>query len=124
VAAEERQKKQARVIHARKRWRRRERVKPTRRSIHRRVGVCAVSDEGVLGGYLTGVTVSVRWTGNLPDRADVVAFGGAGVARGKMATTWSRTWRSVEVLIRLCSMDLDSSGPNLLIGAITEAIGS
>jgi hypothetical protein len=83
VAAEERQKKQARVIHARKRWRRRERVKPTRRSIHRRVEARAVSDEGVLGGDLTGVTGSVRWTGNLPDRADVVARGGAGVARGQ-----------------------------------------
>jgi hypothetical protein len=83
-----------------------------------------VSDEGILGGYLTGITGSVRWTSNLPDRADMVVRGGAGVARGKMATTWSRVWRSVEVPIRLCSMDLDSSGPDLLIGAITEAIGS
>jgi hypothetical protein len=30
----------------------------------------------------------------------------------------------VEVSIRLCLMDLDSSGPDLLIGTITEAIGS
>jgi hypothetical protein len=77
VAAEERQKKQARVIHARKRCRRREHVKPTRRSIHRRVEARAVSDEGVLGGDLTVVTGSIRWTGNLPIRADVVARGGA-----------------------------------------------
>jgi hypothetical protein len=87
VAAEERQKKQARVIHAWKRWRRRERVKPTRRSIHRRVGAHAVSDEGVLGRDLTVVTGSIRWTGNLPDQADVVARGGV----WKMCRTfWGR----------------------------------
>jgi hypothetical protein len=34
-----------------------------------------------LGEDLTGVTGSVRWTGNLLDWADVVARGGAGVAR-------------------------------------------
>jgi hypothetical protein len=82
VAAEERQKKQARVIHARKTWRRRECVKPTRRRIHRRMGVRAVSEEGVLCGDLTVVTGSIRWTENLPDRADVAARGGATVARG------------------------------------------
>jgi hypothetical protein len=68
VAAEERQKKQARVIHARKRCQRRELVKPMRRSIHRRVEAHAVSDEGVLGGDLTVVTGSIRWIGNLHDR--------------------------------------------------------
>jgi hypothetical protein len=83
VAAEERQKKQARVIHARKRWRRRERMKPTRRSIHRRVEARVVSDEGVLGGYLASVTGSVRWTCNFLDRANVVARGAAGVAHGQ-----------------------------------------
>jgi hypothetical protein len=75
MAAKEQQKKQTRVIHARKRWRRRERVKPTRRSIHRRVGAHVVSDEGVLGGDLTVVTGSIRWTGNLPNRADMAACG-------------------------------------------------
>jgi hypothetical protein len=96
VAAEEQQKKQARVIHARKRWRRRERVKPTRRSIHRRVGARAVSDEGVLGGDLTVVTGSIRWTDNLPVRADVVARGVAGAARGQMATNSRGAWWRVE----------------------------
>jgi hypothetical protein len=83
-----------------------------------------VSDGGVLGGDMTVVTGSIRWTSNLPDRADVAARDGAAVARGQMATTWSRAWRSVEVPIRLCSMDLDSSGRDLLIGTITEAFGS
>jgi hypothetical protein len=32
---------------------------------------------------MTVVTGSIRWTGNLLDRADVVARGGAGVARGQ-----------------------------------------
>jgi hypothetical protein len=60
-------------------------VKPTRKRIHRHVGARAVSDEGVLGGDLTVVTRSIRWTENLPDRADVVARGGATVARGRCA---------------------------------------
>jgi hypothetical protein len=51
-----------------------------------------VSDEGVLGGDLTVVTGSIRWTGNLPVRADVVARGGAGAARGQMATTSRGAW--------------------------------
>jgi hypothetical protein len=92
VAAEERQKKQACVIHARKRWRCRERMKPTRRSIHRRVGARVVSGEGVLGGDLTVVTGSIRWTGNLLVRADMVARVGAGAARGQMATTSRGAW--------------------------------
>jgi hypothetical protein len=41
-----------------------------------------VSYNGVLGGDMTVVTGSIRWTSNLLDRADVVARGGAGVARG------------------------------------------
>jgi hypothetical protein len=96
VAAEERQKKQVRVIHARKRCRRWERVKPTRRSIHQHVGVCAVLDEGVLGGDLTVVIGSIRWTDNLPVRVDVVARGCAGAARGQMATTSRGVWWRVE----------------------------
>ena len=55
-----------------------------------------MSDGGVLGGDLTVVTRSIRWTGNLLDRADVVACGGAGLARGQTATTsrgaWWRNW--------------------------------
>jgi hypothetical protein len=94
VAAEEWQKKQARVIQARKTWRRWERVKPTCRRIHRRMGARAVSDEGILCEDLTVVTGSIRWTENLPDRADVAARGGATVARGgawKMCRTfWGR----------------------------------
>jgi hypothetical protein len=94
VAAEERQKKQARVIHARKRCLLWERMKPTRRSIHRRVRAREVLDEGVLCGDLTVVTGSIRWTKNLPDRADVATRGGATVARGgawKMCRTfWGR----------------------------------
>jgi hypothetical protein len=35
------------------------------------------SDGGVLGGDLTVVGGSVRWTGELSDRADVVAHGGS-----------------------------------------------
>jgi hypothetical protein len=96
VAAEERQKKQARVIHAQKRWRRWECVKPTRRSIHRRVVARAVLDEGVLGGDLTVVIGSIRWTGNLPVRADVVARGGAGTACRQMATSSRGVWWRVE----------------------------
>jgi hypothetical protein len=42
-----------------------------------------VSDGGILCEDLTGVTGSVRWTGNLPDQANVVARGGVGVARGQ-----------------------------------------
>jgi hypothetical protein len=42
-----------------------------------------VFDGGVLGGNLTVVIGSVRWTGNLPDRDDVEARGGAKAARGK-----------------------------------------
>ena len=34
-----------------------------------------VSDGGVLGGDLTVVTRSIRWIGNLLDRADMVARG-------------------------------------------------
>jgi hypothetical protein len=56
-------------------------VDPTHRSFHRRVEAREVSDGGVLGGDMTVVTGSIRWTGNLPDRADVVARGDAGVAR-------------------------------------------
>ena len=41
-----------------------------------------MSDGGVLGGDLTVVTGSIRWTGNLLDRADVAARGGAAVACG------------------------------------------
>jgi hypothetical protein len=40
------------------------------------------SGGGVLGGDLTVVGGSVRWTGELSDRADVAARGGAVVARG------------------------------------------
>ena len=47
----------------------------------------AKSDGGVLGGDLTVVTGSIRWTSNLPDRADVVARRGARLARGQTATT-------------------------------------
>ena len=60
---------------------------PTRRSFHRCVGARAMSDGGVLGGDLTVVTGSIRWTGNLLDRADVAARGGAGLARGQTPTT-------------------------------------
>ena len=58
------------------------RVNLTRWSIHRRVGAHAVSDGGVLGGDLTVVIGSIRWTGNILDRADVAAHGRAAVARG------------------------------------------
>jgi hypothetical protein len=57
-------------------------VDSTRRSFHRRVEAREVSDGGVLGGDMTVVTGSIRWTGNLPDRADVAAGDGAAVARG------------------------------------------
>jgi hypothetical protein len=53
-------------------------------------------DGGVLGGDMTVVTGSIRWTGNLPDRADVAARGGAGVARGQTATTSRGVWWRVE----------------------------
>jgi hypothetical protein len=53
-----------------------------RRSFHRCVEVRSVSDGPVLGGEMTVVTGSIRWTGNLPDRADLAARGGAPVARG------------------------------------------
>jgi hypothetical protein len=46
------------------------------------------SDGGVLGGDLTVVGGSVWWTGELSDRADVAARGGAVVARGKMDRTF------------------------------------
>jgi hypothetical protein len=68
-------------------------VNPTRRSVHRRVRARAMSDWGVLGGDLTVVTGSIRWTGNLPDRADMEARGGAGAARGQMATTSRGAWK-------------------------------
>jgi hypothetical protein len=44
------------------------------------------SDGGVLGGDITVVGGSVRWTDELSDRADVAVRGGAVVARGKMDT--------------------------------------
>jgi hypothetical protein len=69
---------------------------PTRRSFHRRVEAREVSDGGVLGGDMTVVTGSIRWTGNLPNRADVVAHGGAGAACGQMATTSRDAWWRVE----------------------------
>jgi hypothetical protein len=69
------------------------RMNPTCRSINRRVEAHAVSDWGVLGGDLTVITGSIRWTGNLPDRADVAAHGGAGAARGQMATTSRGVWK-------------------------------
>ena len=47
-----------------------------------------MSDGGVLGGDLTVVTGSIRWTGNLFDRADVAVRGGAAVARGKTDRTF------------------------------------
>jgi hypothetical protein len=43
----------------------------------------ALSDGGVLGGDMTVVTGSIRCTGNLPYRADMVARGGAEAARGQ-----------------------------------------
>jgi hypothetical protein len=55
-----------------------------------------VSNGGILGRDLTVVTRSIRWTSNLPDRADVAARGGAGVARGQTATTSRGTWWRVE----------------------------
>jgi hypothetical protein len=47
---------------------------------------------GVLGRDLTVVIESIRWTGNLPNRADVAARGGAETARGQMATTSKGAW--------------------------------
>jgi hypothetical protein len=58
------------------------RVDPTRRSFHRRVEARDGSDGSVLGGDMTVVTGSIRWTGELSDRADVAARGGAVVERG------------------------------------------
>jgi hypothetical protein len=68
-------------------------VNPTRRSFYRRVGACANHDGGMLGRDMTVVTGSIRWTGNLPDQADVTACGGAGVARGQTATTSRGAWK-------------------------------
>jgi hypothetical protein len=51
-----------------------------------------ISDGGVLGGDMTVVIGSIRWTGNLPDRADVAARDGAAVARGQTATTSRGAW--------------------------------
>jgi hypothetical protein len=48
-----------------------------------------VSDGGVLGGDLIVVTGSIRWTGNLPDRADMAA-------RWQTATTSRGAWWRVE----------------------------
>jgi hypothetical protein len=67
----------------------------------------------MLGGNLIVVAGSVRWTGNLPDRADVAARGGAEAARGQNGNNFEPR---VEVPIRLCSIALDSSGLDLLIG--------
>jgi hypothetical protein len=50
-----------------------------------------VSDGSVLGRDMTIVTGYIKWTGNLPNRADVAARGGAPVARGgvwKMCRTF------------------------------------
>jgi hypothetical protein len=66
---------------------RRRRVDLTRRRFHWRVEAREISDGGVLGGDMTVVTGSIRWTGNLPDRANVAARDGAAVARGQTATT-------------------------------------
>ena len=52
-------------------------MNPTHWSFHQRVRARAVSDGSVLGGDMTVVTGSVRWIGNLPDRANVAARGGA-----------------------------------------------
>jgi hypothetical protein len=54
-----------------------------RRSFHWHVEVRALSDGGVLGGDMTVVTGSIRCTGNLPYRADVVARGGAEATCGQ-----------------------------------------
>jgi hypothetical protein len=48
---------------------------------------------------MTVVTGSIRWTGNLPDRADVVARGGVTVrveARGRCAEPSGGAWWHVE----------------------------
>ena len=41
------------------------------------MGARAVFDRGVLGRDIIVVTRFVRWTGNLPNRADLAARGGA-----------------------------------------------
>jgi hypothetical protein len=51
---------------------------------------------GFLGGDLTIITRSITWTSNLPDKVDVAARGGAGVARGQTATTSRGAWWHVE----------------------------
>jgi hypothetical protein len=93
---------------------------PTRKIFHQLVGLCAVSNGGMLGGNLIVVAGSVRWTGNLPDRADMVARGGVEAVHGQNGNNFEPR---VEVPIKLCSIALDSSGLDLLIGTITEAIG-
>ena len=65
-----------------------------RRSFYRCVGTRAESDGVVLGEDLTVVGGSIRWTCNLPDRADMVAHGGAAVARGG-------AWKDGQNLLRV-----------------------
>jgi hypothetical protein len=48
----------------------------------------ANSDGGVLGGDLTVVGGSIRWTGNLFYRVDVAAHGGVAMAHGKKDRTF------------------------------------
>jgi hypothetical protein len=53
-------------------------VNPTRRNFNRHVEARAKSDGGILGGDLTIVGGSVRWTGNLSDQVDLAARGACG----------------------------------------------
>jgi hypothetical protein len=55
---------------------------PTRRRFHQRVGARAISNGGILGKDMIVITGSIRWTGNLPDWADMAARGVAAVAHG------------------------------------------